>query len=51
MEWHPQQQDFAEFVPGQTFDNQMVGLISFHLRTCPAFFGCVIWIMRKHCIC
>ncbi|KAF1976286.1 hypothetical protein BU23DRAFT_551748 [Bimuria novae-zelandiae CBS 107.79] len=23
VEWHPQQ-DFAEFVPGQTFDNQMV---------------------------
>lgn len=32
VEWHPQQ-DFAEFVPGQTFDNQMVGLVSFHLCT------------------
>ncbi|KAJ4360355.1 PAB-dependent poly(A)-specific ribonuclease subunit 3 [Didymosphaeria variabile] len=24
VEWHPQQQDFTEFVPGQTFENQMV---------------------------
>jgi hypothetical protein len=39
VEWHPQQQDFTEFVPGQTFDNQMVGLVSFHLYTRPPVFG------------
>jgi hypothetical protein len=45
VEWHPQQQDFAEFVPGQTFDNQMVGLVSFHLYTCPPAFGGMIWTL------
>lgn len=39
MEWHPQQQDFTEFVPGQTFDNHMVGLVSFHLHTCSTVLG------------